>query len=486
MGAYLSAPVTDKESEDGKSSRVRYGVSAMQGWRRTMEDAHLALPNLTEDEACSLWGVFDGHGGREVSLFVARHLADELQRQEAYHQGRYDEALISIFHRMDDMLRDEVFDDEIRQLKAGPGAPAPSQLTQRPPSQPGGTGGATGAAPGEGGSGSGSATGEAVAVATAEAPPRITPQEAIEMIQKILVITQGNNSAGGSEESPRGLDSPVPFAGQPAPAVERRIGGEAAAAVEEQEHEEEEEEDEEVEVEEDEDDDDEEEEVQENGTLQSLSLPLRAGLGMGRLCSLPDHRVQAGCTSVVALVIGNRLFVANAGDSRAVLCRAGKAVGLSEDHKPLQERELQRIQRAGGFVTEQGRVNGNLNLSRSIGDLKYKGNHSLPPKDQMITAEPDVTVTTLTDEDEFIILACDGIWDCKTNQEAVDFIRPRLLAGDKKLSEIVEELLDDCIADDPRKTTGLGGDNMTCLIVEVNGGPKPRAVDPVGRDEPSP
>jgi serine/threonine protein phosphatase PrpC len=56
-----------------------------------------------------------------------------------------------------------------------------------------------------------------------------------------------------------------------------------------------------------------------------------------------------------------------AGDSRAVLCRAGKAVGLSEDHKPLQERELQRIQRAGGFVTEQGRVNGNLNLSRSIG-----------------------------------------------------------------------------------------------------------------------
>jgi hypothetical protein len=108
-----------------------------------------------------------------------------------------------------------------------------------------------------------------VAVATAEAPPRITPQEAIEMIQKILVITQGNNSAGGSEESPRGLDSPVPFAGQPAPAVERRIGGEAAAAVEEQEHEEEEEEDEEVEVEEDEDDDDEEEEVQENGTVSA-------------------------------------------------------------------------------------------------------------------------------------------------------------------------------------------------------------------------
>lgn len=62
-------------------------------------------------------------------------------------------------------------------------------------------------------------------------------------------------------------------------------------------------------------------------------------------------------------------------------------------------------------------MNGNLNLSRSIGDLKYKANSSLPPADQMITAEPDVMSVEVTDEDRFMIMACDGVWDCMTSQE---------------------------------------------------------------------
>lgn len=62
-------------------------------------------------------------------------------------------------------------------------------------------------------------------------------------------------------------------------------------------------------------------------------------------------------------------------------------------------------------------MNGNLNLSRSIGDLKYKANSSLPPSDQMITAEPDVLSVEVADEDRFMILACDGVWDCMTSQQ---------------------------------------------------------------------
>ena len=88
--------------------------------------------------------------------------------------------------------------------------------------------------------------------------------------------------------------------------------------------------------------------------------------------------------------MGHTLTVANAGDSRAVLCRRGIAHALSLDHKPLDERELTRIRRAGGFVNQFGRVNGNLNLSRSIGDLKYKQVPHLSPSEQMITAEPDI------------------------------------------------------------------------------------------------
>jgi serine/threonine protein phosphatase PrpC len=70
----------------------------------------------------------------------------------------------------------------------------------------------------------------------------------------------------------------------------------------------------------------------------------------------------------VPLRVGNKLVVANAGDSRAVLCRRGQAVEMSRDHKPMDEDERARIQKAGGFVQE-GRVNGSLALSRAIGDL---------------------------------------------------------------------------------------------------------------------
>ncbi len=66
--------------------------------------------------------------------------------------------------------------------------------------------------------------------------------------------------------------------------------------------------------------------------------------------------VQAGCTAVVAVLKGQELWVANAGDSRAVLCRGGQALALSEDHKPQSEGERNRITAAGGFVSDVGGV----------------------------------------------------------------------------------------------------------------------------------
>ena len=124
---------------------------------------------------------------------------------------------------------------------------------------------------------------------------------------------------------------------------------------------------------------------------------------------------------------------------------------------------MARIHAVGGFVNQAGRVNGNLNLSRSIGDLKYK-QAAVDPSAQMITAEPDIVTVDLVDEDEFMILGCDGIWDCLTNQEACDFVSQRLGAG-MSPAEISEAVFDHCISEDPKKTTGIGGDNMTCVIV---------------------
>lgn len=114
---------------------------------------------------------------------------------------------------------------------------------------------------------------------------------------------------------------------------------------------------------------------------------------------------------------------------------------LSLDHKPNQIREYERIKRAGGFVNVACRVNGNLNLSRAIGDLKYKKVPGVHRKHQIITADPDITVTNLIPgQDEFLILACDGVWDCFSSQDAVDFVRTRLIAN-MDLSEIIKEVL---------------------------------------------
>jgi len=186
-----------------------------------------------------------------------------------------------------------------------------------------------------------------------------------------------------------------------------------------------------------------------------------------QVCNLPDHPIHAGCTSIVCVISGNdTLTVANAGDSRAVLCRGkSQVMALSTDHKPFSDGERLRIQQAGGFVNHFGRVNGNLNVSRSIGDLKYKQAANILPSKQMITADPDILQVSLLPDDEFVIIGCDGIWDCITNQDCVDFVCQRI--DNTPLSDIGVELLDKIVSKDPRATQGIGGDNMTFLIVDL-------------------
>jgi len=127
----------------------------------------------------------------------------------------------------------------------------------------------------------------------------------------------------------------------------------------------------------------------------------------------------------VVLITETEIFCANAGDSRTVMCQRGIAVDLSKDHKPTSHEEKKRVINAGGEV-ELGRVNGVLSLSRAIGDFEYKS--LKPPRDarpswylnnHIITSFPDVTVTDLTDETDFIVLACDGIWDCITSAKCI-------------------------------------------------------------------
>ncbi|CAK9041513.1 unnamed protein product [Durusdinium trenchii] len=220
------------------------------------------------------------------------------------------------------------------------------------------------------------------------------------------------------------------------------------------------------------------------GAFHKIDELLRSGHFAAEVCALSNppkeptmaspsgDATMVGCTACVCCITDAQIITANAGDSRAVLCSAGKAIPLSEDHKPNAPREKQRIEAAGGWVENSGpnqyRVNGNLNLSRALGDLEYKKDRSRPPEEQIICSTPDVTFRDRDfQKDEFLIICCDGVWDVKSNQEVVDFIRTRLPGrpDERALERVLEDLLDACVSPDLRMTNGLGGDNMTAVLV---------------------
>lgn len=208
----------------------------------------------------------------------------------------------------------------------------------------------------------------------------------------------------------------------------------------------------------------------------------RAFLGTDEeLLADPTHTGDpSGCTAIAALVTHDRkIYVANAGDSRSVISVKGEARPLSFDHKPSNDTERARIVNAGGYI-EFGRVNGNLALSRALGDFQFKKNYSLTPQKQVITADPDVMIHSLSDEDEFLVLACDGIWDCLSSQDVVNFVRLKVAEG-KELNEIGEMMCEHCLAPDTTSPAGIGCDNMTVLIVAIlNGRTKQEWYDWIG------
>jgi len=300
MGQTLSEPVVEKHSDEGQDDRVLYGVSSMQGWRISMEDAHATILDLKPGEGTddtltapekrlSFFGVYDGHGGDKVAIYTGENLHKIIAKQEALKAGNIEQAIKDGFLATDRaILNDPKYEEEV-----------------------------------------------------------------------------------------------------------------------------------------------------------------------------------SGCTACVGVITHDKVYVGNAGDSRAVLGIKGRAKPMSFDHKPQNEAEKARITAAGGFV-DFGRVNGNLALSRAIGDFEFKKSPELPPEQQIVTAFPDVNEHDLHEDDEFLVVACDGIWDCQSSQAVVEFVRRGIAAG-QELHAICENLMDNCLASNS-DTGGVGCDNMTVIIVALLGG----------------
>lgn len=154
-----------------------------------------------------------------------------------------------------------------------------------------------------------------------------------------------------------------------------------------------------------------------------------------------------GSTAVTAIVIdGKDLWVANVGDSRAVICRNGVADQLTVDHEPQCERR--RIEKQGGFVTtlpgDVPRVNGQLAVARAFGDENLKAH---------LSSEPDVRNVRVDSNTQFVILASDGLWKVMSNEEAVNMIK-----GIKDPQAAAKRLTTEALA---RKSK----DDISCIVI---------------------
>lgn len=186
---------------------------------------------------------------------------------------------------------------------------------------------------------------------------------------------------------------------------------------------------------------------------------LRQAMTIGKL-------EPSGSTLVCTIITPSHIVCASVGDSRCVVgLNNGQAIALTEDHKPDLPEEKHRIEEAGGKV-EMNRVQGELAMSRALGDFQYKS-LELHQAYQMVTCYPDVSVFPRTEADSFLILACDGVWDVMSNQDAITFLHsivPSVLDEESApltSEELAEELIDLAL--------NLGSmDNISALVVKLN------------------
>mmetsp|Transcript_64967 Transcript_64967/g.149063 ORF Transcript_64967/g.149063 Transcript_64967/m.149063 type:complete len:381 (+) Transcript_64967:31-1173(+) len=378
MGSYLSEPVRDKTSESGSNDALEWGASAMQGWRTEMEDAHICMVDVgqmaPQFAGVGLFAVFDGHGGKEVARYCAKHFGRATIKSAS--PKDLSSFLMDSFLAIDDALREPTVSEELAEMKKSclPDGTKTTDVEER--------------------------------------------TKALDMLKDSIQKDLEQYKEVGT------------------------IKRDEASQV----------------------------------MMKMMFYKKLEAQNMGG----PYTADNVGCTAVAMCLTKSDIVVANCGDSRAVLCRGGRAKALTKDHKPNDPVERQRIQAAGGQVQSsnlgkrvQYRINGNLNLSRALGDLDFKKDPSLKRHEQMVSGTPEITKEPLSQEDEFVLMCCDGVWDVKTNQEAVDFCRQRLMKG-MRIEKVLEQLLDDCLAEDPKENGGLGTDNMTALLVKLKRGGRGR------------
>lgn len=446
----MDKPKTEKQSEAGGGLGLRYGISSMQGWRIEMEDAHCAKIGLPYGlDEWSFFAVFDGHAGPKVSAHSADNLLDTILQgiQQQFQPTNNTQQQPNIPKTAPSWGYESGLSPEEEQIVAivdlvmGRTAEITTTTTNTTTTNTTATDPFQNSGKGETSPSSvtDATTTDIETTATTTPETTTTKDSIIDTTIETPATSDNNNqtttdnsttttsSATQQQESLNTNHHKSETSGIETPTIQfsKPIANSELTKVTKAIH---------------------------DGFLQ-LDAKMRALPGEDR----------SGSTAVCAMISPDHFFFANCGDSRAVLSRNGEAYFSTEDHKPINPGERERIQNAGGSVMIQ-RVNGSLAVSRALGDFEYKQVEGKGPCEQLVSPEPEVTIETRQLQyDEFLVLACDGIFDVMSNEELCDFIRYQLRIH-KDLEYICSSVIDTCLHKGSR-------DNMSIVLVVLPGAP---------------
>lgn len=173
--------------------------------------------------------------------------------------------------------------------------------------------------------------------------------------------------------------------------------------------------------------------------------------------SFSFHKELSGCTCTGIMLTPKHIFFYNLGDSRTLLVgKDGNIKFVTKDHKPTNEEEKERIQKAGGFV-ENGRINKSLAVSRALGDYEMKNNAEVAQDEQLVSPKPDVTCIDREGDESYILIACDGIYDVAKNEQIVELVKLRLKMN-TDLGGMTHDLVNFCLSKASK-------DNMSAIML---------------------
>ena len=341
MGERLSKPIREKEKIDGSTTDLEFGICTMQGYRITMEDAFFYSTNLIPDTKMSIFGICDGHGGKEVSTYISNHFIEYLLKNENFKNKNYEKALRETFLLLDKSLLTEEAKKELYDISKN---------------------------------------------------DRIEDDKKLENLVKNNDIISNNN-------------------------------------------------------------------IEKMKVFKNLFDPHNLkNINISSFC---------GSTCCTVLITEDKLYIANAGDSRCIILnQKGEIIYKTTDHKCTEKNELKRIEQADGFL-EGNRIKGSLDVSRGFGDLEHKQCKWLKLEDQAITPNPEINALDI-DNVFYLVIGCDGFFDPTHKDEVNLRIANFIVDGfnnNKNGSQIVGEYIDLLVKDDLGKDNNLGTDNCSAIVI---------------------